>query len=216
MLSENNGNSIHFLSPQRIQGLADGIFAISMTLLILSLTFPDGIVQSEVLSSELILGQIHKFYNYALGFILLAIFWISHHRQFHYIKRIDHIILWINLFILLFIALMPFSVDLVGDYIGQWIALIFFCCNILILGILYFFNWEYATNNYRLTGTTLDKDIITKVRLYNLILLVVPLIVVLVSLFVYNYAILIFLVMPFLELFVRFRLKNNTVFMRSL
>lgn len=215
-MSENHDNSIYFLTAQRIQSLADGIFAISMTLLILSLTFPDSVVQSEFLSGQLILGQMHKFYNYGLGFILLAIFWISHHRQFHYIKRINHIILWINLFILLFIALMPFSVDLVGDYNGQWLALIFFCCNVLVLGILYLFNWEYATNNYRLIDATLHKDIITKVKLYNLILLVVPLVVVVVSLFINSYAILVFLIVPFLELFVRFKLNSNTVFIRNL
>ncbi len=65
---------------------------------------------------NLLYSQMHRFFNYALSFLLLSIFWIVHHQQFHVIKRSDQRLLWINIFILMFVALMPFSTDLVGDF----------------------------------------------------------------------------------------------------
>ena len=143
------------MTTHRIEALVDGIFAIAMTLLVLTLTLPAaGKGQTEV--QGLLFGQIDKFFNYALSFVLLAIFWLRHHQQFHFIKRTDGKHLWINIFFLMFVALMPFSTSLVGDYFEEPLAEVFFASNILMLGIFLVWNWVYATNHHRLVDSSLD------------------------------------------------------------
>ena len=143
------------MTTHRIETLTDGIFAIAMTLLVLSLALPEAGKEAIEMHS-LLLGQIDKFFNYALSFILLAIFWIRHHQQFHFIKRTDGKHLWINIFFLMFVALMPFSTSLAGDYSREPLAEVFFGFNIFMLGMFLILNWSYATNHHRLVDPNLD------------------------------------------------------------
>jgi uncharacterized membrane protein len=59
-----------------------------------------------------------------------------------------------SIFILLFVALIPFSTTLIGDYPDQPIADVFFGLNMFMVGLLFLLSWLYATTNYRL----IDKD----------------------------------------------------------
>jgi uncharacterized membrane protein len=148
------------LTTRRIETLTDGIYAISMTLLVLNLTLPE--VGTELTESvavhNLLFGQGQKFFNYALSFILLALFWIIHHQQFHFIKRTDRTHLWINIFTLMFIVLIPFSTSLVGDYSSDTAAHLFFSANLFIIGLFNSLNWAYATKGYRLVDRRIDPE----------------------------------------------------------
>ncbi|KPJ68582.1 hypothetical protein AMJ44_06145 [candidate division WOR-1 bacterium DG_54_3] len=146
------------LTTRRLEALTDGIFAIAMTLLVLTLDLGDMVSGlTNVKLHQLLLAQIPKFYNYALSFVLLAIFWILHHQQFHYIKKTNQRHLWINILILMFVALIPFSTSLVGDYSSDWMAELFFGANIFILGLLFSLNWHYSTKDYRLVEGKLEE-----------------------------------------------------------
>lgn len=146
------------MTTQRIENLTDGIYSIAMTLLVLNLALPEmgvDLTPSTELH-ELLSKQTHEFLNYILSFILLAIFWSMHHQQFHFIKRTDHTHLWINVFILMFVAMVPFTTSLIGDYPDETIAKLFFGLNLFILGSLNALNWTYATKNYRLVDRGLN------------------------------------------------------------
>ncbi len=146
------------MTTRRLEALTDGIFAIAMTLLVLTLDLgdiADGLTQVRL--HQLLLAQIPKFYNYALSFVLLAVFWILHHQQFHYIKKTNQHHLWINIFILMFVALIPFSTSLVGDYSNDCMAELFFGANIFVLGMLFSLNWHYSTKDSRLIEGELEK-----------------------------------------------------------
>lgn len=146
------------MTTHRIEALTDGIFAIAMTLLVLTLDLPEvekGLTKTGL--HQLLFAQRDKFLNYGLSFVLLAIFWIIHHDQFHVIKRTDRKHLWINIFTLMFIVLIPFSSSLVGDYPDDWMAEFFFGSNIFIIGVLLNSNWAYATKGHRLVEASLDR-----------------------------------------------------------
>ena len=42
--------------------------------------------------------------------------WIDHHLQFHFVKRTNRGLIWINLLYLLLVSFLPFATDLVGDH----------------------------------------------------------------------------------------------------
>ena len=185
------------LTTGRIETLTDGIFAIAMTLLVLSLNLPETVTgATDVQLRDLLFGQAHKFVNYALSFVLLAIFWIVHHQQFHHIKRTDSRLLWINIFILMFVVMMPFSTDLVGDFSGQTTAEILFATNMLILGLLFTANWVYATRNHRLVDPELDGEFITKATRRNLVTPAISVIVILLSLFIPHWSTWLYVMVP--------------------
>jgi len=158
MTASNSDATESGVTTHRIEALTDGIFAIAMTLLVLTLALPEAkteLTQTVELYS-LLIGQMHKFFNYALSFLLLAIFWVKHHQQFHFIKRTDRKHLWINIVTLMFISLIPFSTSLIGDYNDDRVAEFFFASNLFIIGMLFLWNWVYATKGHRLVDRSLD------------------------------------------------------------
>ncbi|MBN2058636.1 MAG: DUF1211 domain-containing protein [Candidatus Saganbacteria bacterium] len=153
------------LTSGRIETLTDGVFAIAMTLLVLNLGLPqleEGL--SPVGLHTLLLSQGQKFFNYALSFILLAVFWMIHHQQFHHIKRTDRVHIWINIFILMFVALIPFSTSLIGDYSNDWMAEFFFGGNMFLVGVLFELNWTYATRIKPLADNISAKYMVVAMR----------------------------------------------------
>jgi len=109
------------LTPNRLEFLTDGVFAIVMTLLVLEISIPE--IAHPSLQVELprrLLELWPKLYSYLLSFFVLGTLWTLHHRSFHSIKRSDNVLLWLNIFFLMFVALMPFTTSIVGNYgIGQ-------------------------------------------------------------------------------------------------
>ena len=154
------------LTTQRIETLTDGVFAIAMTLLVLTIELPavgQHLTNSGILN--MLNAQSYKLHNYFLSFILLAVFWMVHHQQFHYIRRTNRTHIWINVFFLMFVALIPFSASLMGDYPTQGIADFVFALNMFSVGIMLEINWLYATINDRLVDKNFDtKRILTGLK----------------------------------------------------
>ncbi len=173
------------LTTRRIEALTDGVFAIAMTLLVLTLDLPQvsrGMMTKYQLH-EFLFSQWYVFYNYALSFILLAVFWVIHHVQFHLIQRTDRIHLWINMIILLFIALVPFSTSLVGDFHGEPLAEFFFSTNLFIIALLFLLNWLYSSYHHRLISKEMPEKEMKKITLRNLVFPAVALLSVVLSVF---------------------------------
>ena len=135
-------------SPHRIEALADGIFAVAMTLLVLELHVPElgkHASESEVMSA---LGDlVPKILSYASGFVILGTLWIGHHFQFHYIKRSNRALLWINLSFLLVISSLPFFVALVGTYSNTHIASVLYGAASFLAMTILLVQWRYATRH---------------------------------------------------------------------
>jgi uncharacterized membrane protein len=164
-----NSSKPKLMSTNRIETLVDGIFAISMTLLVLSLDVP--VLSSTVTDITLqnyLWGLWPKFYIYALSFILLAVFWRINHEQFSRINKTDNTLVWINVIWLMFVALVPFSTSLVGDYGDMQSAAIFFNLNMLFIGLFSFFNWYYASS-HDFIRLKLDKKTYRRMIRLNLI-----------------------------------------------
>ena len=142
------------LSKSRIETLTDGIFAVVMTLLVLNISVPQisshsaDIVGTELLKRLFDLWP--KILGYAISFLILAIYWSGHHRQFYYIKHSDRVLVWINIMFLMSIALLPFSTSLLGEYREQQISILVYGGNSIIIAGLLYMQWRYATSHNRL------------------------------------------------------------------
>ena len=97
-----------------------------------------------------------KILSYAISFLILAIYWSGHHRQFHYIKHSDRVLVWINIMFLMFISILPFSTSLLGEYREQQISIFVYGSNSIIIAGLLYIQWRYATYHHRLVDENLD------------------------------------------------------------
>lgn len=128
----------------RIETLTDGIFAIAMTLLVLSIAVPT--LQAPVTPaafSAYVTSILPQIFIYVISFILLAVFWMNHHI-FYIIKHSNTTLLWINILWLMSIAIVPFSTSIIGKYGEFQLAQLIFDVNMLIIGLLWYANWYYA------------------------------------------------------------------------
>jgi uncharacterized membrane protein len=158
------------LSTARVEALTDGVFAIAMTLLVLNLdvTVPiKGASPSELHDA---LGSLWPhFLHYVESFLLLSVFWIKNHQQFHFIRRCDQPLMWLSLLSLLFVCLLPFTTSLVSDYGNVPMAAIIFEVNLFAAGFVYYLQWRHATHGRRLVDASLDAKIIAAYRRTSLL-----------------------------------------------
>ncbi len=149
------------LTTNRIETLADGIFAIVMTLLVFNLKVPEllpGMALSDLPARLLELWP--KLLSYIISFGVTGIYWIAHHNQFFYIKRADRWLLWINILFLMLVALTPFSAALLGEYPSSEIAVAVYGCNMILNRLVLYLNWWYATCDNRLVSANLDPKLV--------------------------------------------------------
>jgi len=114
----------------RIEAFSDGVFAIAITLLSLGLVIP----MRDNLGTAL-----HDlwpdFFALALSFAVIGSYWMFHHRLFTAVVRYDRRLIWINLLVLFFIAIMPFSASVIADYGGEPLAVVVYAANIIGVGL---------------------------------------------------------------------------------
>jgi uncharacterized membrane protein len=147
---------------ERLIFLSDGVFAIAITLLVLDITplIPAHLSQTE-LSGLLLSSELWRpIATYALSFIILSVYWTTHQRIFHYIKRSDNVLIWLNVFFLLCIAFLPVPTKVLGLQGDQQAAVIFYVGSLTVAGLFIILLWWYATSNHRLVDKQLDAALI--------------------------------------------------------
>jgi len=138
---------------ERMILFSDAVFAIAITLLAIEIKVPDiahNIVNDQLLAQKL--GElIPKFIGFFISFMVIGIYWIVHHRMFGYVTNYNQRLLWLNLFFLLAVVLMPFSSGFYSEYVMRRmkIPVILYICNITFLGIMGLVIWNYISNPKR-------------------------------------------------------------------
>src|SRR5437762_4478996 len=134
---------------ERLILFSDAVFAIAITLLIIEIKVP--VIPKEELSEAKVLEAlsqlIPKFAGFLVSFLLIGQYWIIHHRMFGFVINYTERLIWLNIFFLFAIVLMPFSTAFYSDYVLRSVVtpIIFYTANIAMLGIVNFFMWRYLS-----------------------------------------------------------------------
>ena len=142
----------------RIEALSDDIFAIAMTILVLNISIPEKETVMRIGLHQALLLQINEFIIYFLSFFLLGIFWMIQRKQMSNLIQTDYKHMWMTIFMLMYICLVPFSASLQSTYATDWLAALIFSSNMLIIGILFLLNWHYATKDHRLVSADISRN----------------------------------------------------------
>ncbi len=145
-----------WMTKNRLETLVDGIFAIAMTLLVLNIRIPVMSHQQAQAEMPRLLSNLYPhFFAFGLSFALLTIFWMSHHRLFHFIEKVDEPFIWLNVLMLALIVLVPFTTSLIGEYETNQLTAVIFELNLFGIGMSILAYWWYASRRHRLINEAL-------------------------------------------------------------
>ena len=94
----------------RAEAFSDGVFAIAITLLVLSL-----VVSGHGTLTSQLLAAWPRYFAYVVSFLTIGIMWMNHHTILAHVQRVDRPFLVINLFLLMGVVAIPFPTALVAD-----------------------------------------------------------------------------------------------------
>ena len=123
------------VSTSRLEAFSDGVFAIAITLLVLEIRVPAG--QGDHLWRAL--GhEWPSFAGFVVSFVTIGIIWVNHHGLFDSVREVNRPLLFLNLFLLLSVAFIPFTTALMADYLregqGQDVATAVYAGSLLLMG----------------------------------------------------------------------------------
>lgn len=162
---------------ERLILFSDAVFAIAITLLVIEIKIPE--FHNEEVTDKKILEKlgdlIPKFIGFLVSFLIIGQYWVVHHRMFGYIINFTDRLIWLNIFFLLAVVLMPFSTAFYSEYVlGNTITpIIFYTANISSLGIINFFMLRYISKPERKLTENLSQPM---ARFFSLRSLAVPVI----------------------------------------
>jgi uncharacterized membrane protein len=108
----------------RLLTLSDGIFAIAMTLLALSLAVPDvGAHPSDATLRHALAANSDSYWSFLLTFYVIAGYWGRHRRLMRSVVGTHPALIRDTLWLLFLVAAMPFPASLLGRYGSEPISL---------------------------------------------------------------------------------------------
>jgi uncharacterized membrane protein len=102
------------MSTGRAEAFSDGVFAIAITLLVLSLR-----LSGQGTLTHQLLAAWPQYFAYVVSFLTIGIMWMNHHTILAHLTRVDRPLLVINLLLLMGIVVIPFPTVLVADNLTQ-------------------------------------------------------------------------------------------------
>jgi TMEM175 potassium channel family protein len=103
------------VSKTRVEAFSDGVFAIAITLLVLTVAQPR---TYQNLAHELA-SQWPSLAAYVVSFAVIGIMWINHHSVFTHLEHVDRGLLYLNLLLLMTIAFLPYPTGVLGEALAK-------------------------------------------------------------------------------------------------
>jgi uncharacterized membrane protein len=125
----------------RLEAFADGVFAIAATLLVLEIQLPSDDVGQGLLDLW------PSYFAYALSFLSIGIMWVNHHVVLSFTREADRTFLFINLFLLMAIAFVPFPTAIFAEHLqkdGARSAALAYGLTFVVIAVFFQLFWQYA------------------------------------------------------------------------
>jgi uncharacterized membrane protein len=136
----------------RVRGFSDCVFAVAITIVVITFVLPDRVASDEKLASDL-LNEWPRYLSYLAAFAVVGYTWINHHQLFELIRRVDAMAVWINLALLSFIVLLPYPMQLLGRFRELNLPYVVFNLDAFLFGVLNLLLVVYATRDNRLVSS---------------------------------------------------------------
>ena len=117
------------MNKERLAAFMDAVLAIIMTILILELKKPETATLKAFWNLRV------DFFAYTLSFFWLGTMWVNLHNEWHKIKYITPLIVWVNVVLLFFSSFFPYVTSFVTSYYNSSVAQGFY--GIIVLAVTF-------------------------------------------------------------------------------
>jgi len=147
------------MNHNRLDQLADGIFAIVMTILVFDIKVPVVWGPIDNLGLWLQIKQLAPvFLSYLLSFSLLFTYWRAHHFFVSvYAKNIDAMLTNINALFFMLISLIPFSASILGIYYRNELSVVIFSIHTILIGLTLYWMRRYVLYSEHIKNPEITK-----------------------------------------------------------
>src|SRR5438270_41361 len=147
------------MSKSRVEAFSDGVFAIAITLLVLTIAEPSSNYRN--------LG--HQLWDrwpslaaYVVSFLVIGIMWLNHHSVFNHFERIDRPLVYLNQLLLLTVVFLPYPTGVLGEALrrgeGTQVAAVVYTVTMAINAYCWSALWLYASSGRRLLADAFPEN----------------------------------------------------------
>ena len=136
----------NYANLERLTFLVDGVFAITITLLVLELRLPEDGMSNL---NKGLLAMLPRLYIYLIAFYSIANHWVVHQRMFRHITSADTTMMWLTILGLLFITLIPATTAIIGRFPAEKLAVACFSANSFLQALTNSIFWAYVTKRQK-------------------------------------------------------------------
>ncbi len=139
------------MTRARLETFADGVFALAATLLILNVDEAHGTLRSIW----------PQYVGYAVSFVTIGIIWVNHHTVMDQVGRVDRRFLFMNVWLLMCVAFVPFPTRLIAEHVrgaGLEGPALVYGATMTTMAVTYLTLWLYAVS--RLLRVDADERVI--------------------------------------------------------
>jgi uncharacterized membrane protein len=142
----------------RVEAFSDGVFAIAITLLVLTIPTPD---DYQHLGSELA-DHWPAYAAYLVSFAVIGIMWVNHHTVFSHFERVDRNLVYLNLALLATIVFLPYPTGIFGEALqqgeGERVAAVVYSATMTVNAVLWAALWLYGSSQRRLLAPAFPEE----------------------------------------------------------
>jgi uncharacterized membrane protein len=146
------------LSKGRLEAFSDGVFAIAITLLVLTIAQP---TNYRDLGSQL-WDRWPAVAAYVVSFAVIGIMWLNHHTVFSAVERVDRPFVYLNLALLLTVVFVPYPTGVLGEALsrgeGARVAAVVYSGTMTLNACAWSAMWLYASSGRRLLTPDFRED----------------------------------------------------------
>jgi len=146
------------LSKARLESFSDGVFAIAITLLVLTIAQP---ADYHHLAEQLT-DRWPSLAAYVVSFSVIGIMWLNHHAIFGQLARVDRGLAYLNLLLLLTVAFLPYPTGVFGEALrqgdGAQVAAVVYSATMAVNAYAWGALWLYASTRRRLLADTFPEE----------------------------------------------------------
>jgi len=133
------------MNKGRVETFSDGVFAIAITLLVLTIAQPSNYANLAHQLGE----RLPSLAAYAVSFLVIGIMWLNHHTIFTHLRVVDRGIFYWNLLLLMTIVFIPYPTEVFGEALrrgeGARTAAVFYSVTMTINASMWACLWLYAS-----------------------------------------------------------------------
>jgi len=140
------------MNKARVETFSDGVFAIAITLLVLTIAQPGTHDYTDL--RRALLGRWPSLAAYGVSFVVIGIMWVNHHTVFSHLRRIDRGLFYWNLLLLMTIVFIPYPTEVFGEALrlhqGAKTAAVLYSITMTLNALMWSGLWLHASRGRRL------------------------------------------------------------------